>query len=269
MKILKLKKRYIFLWTTIIIIASAAIFYKPVYKLFYPDYTYRYRLTVEIDTPDGVKSGSSVIEVHTIQWPKWLKGLFAGNYSQSFVKGEAVFVDLGDGKNVVALLARGPEARLYGMSRLAQRAFFSFPRESFMTPDNTKKLASMLGEDKDLNGELIPTLISLSNVNDSKTAKVVYANELSKFNGSKTSILVNKVAVDNMATLGKGVSFKRAYISITNDEVTNKIIKRIPFLITYDPPFSNTVNDNNSFVLLKRFFIEEEEQQMIKLKDKF
>ena len=63
---------------------------------------YRYRLTVEVDTPDGVKTGSSVIEVDTE---------VAGGYSiptpgrvTNRVRGEAVTVDLGEGRVLFALL---------------------------------------------------------------------------------------------------------------------------------------------------------------------
>ena len=63
---------------------------------------YRYRLTVEVDTPDGVKTGSSVSEVDTE---------VAGGYSiptpgrvTNRVRGEAVTVDLGEGRVLFALL---------------------------------------------------------------------------------------------------------------------------------------------------------------------
>ena len=66
----------------------------------YPDY--RYRLTVEVDTPDGVRTGSSVIEVSTA---------VSGKYSipdpgkvSKRVRGEAVTVDLGQRGVMFALL---------------------------------------------------------------------------------------------------------------------------------------------------------------------
>ena len=69
-----------------------------------PDPTpdYRYLLTVAVETPDGPKTGSSVIEVETS---------VAGEYSlptpgrvSHKVRGEAVAVDLGDGQVLFALL---------------------------------------------------------------------------------------------------------------------------------------------------------------------
>ena len=75
-----------------------------------PSVTYRYRLTVEVETPDGMRSGSSVIEtnIHDTTGNWWALG--EARRASSRVRGEAVFVDLGSGRNVVALLARGPQA---------------------------------------------------------------------------------------------------------------------------------------------------------------
>ncbi|NMW32944.1 hypothetical protein HKD42_12810, partial [Altererythrobacter sp. RZ02] len=75
-----------------------------------PDPTpdYRYRLTVEVETPEGLKSGSSVIEVQTN---------IAGEYSiptpgrvSQRLRGEAVTVDLDDGQVLFALLRSDSEA---------------------------------------------------------------------------------------------------------------------------------------------------------------
>ena len=58
---------------------------------------HKYRLTVEVETPEGRKSASGVVAVHPDR-----------SYSrrgQTRTLGDAVFVDLGQGKNLVALLA--------------------------------------------------------------------------------------------------------------------------------------------------------------------
>lgn len=58
---------------------------------------HKYRLTVEVETPDGRKSASGVMAVHPDR-----------SYSrrgQTRTVGDAVFVDLGAGQNLVALLA--------------------------------------------------------------------------------------------------------------------------------------------------------------------
>ncbi|MCK1511149.1 hypothetical protein IVB22_00895 [Bradyrhizobium sp. 190] len=58
---------------------------------------HKYRLTLEVETPEGRKSASSVVAVHPDR-----------SYTrrgQTRTLGDAVFVDLGQGKNLVALLA--------------------------------------------------------------------------------------------------------------------------------------------------------------------
>lgn len=67
----------------------------------YPTCTFRYRLTAEVLTPEGIKTGSSVIEVsygstHPLPNP--------GRWRADTVTGEAVYVDLGHGKNLFILL---------------------------------------------------------------------------------------------------------------------------------------------------------------------
>ncbi|OQW60315.1 MAG: hypothetical protein A4S14_18915 [Proteobacteria bacterium SG_bin9] len=64
-----------------------------------PDH--KYRLTVEIETPDGMKSASGVIAVHPNR-------SYAGTGSTGTqIKGDALVVDAGKGKGVVVLLAHG------------------------------------------------------------------------------------------------------------------------------------------------------------------
>jgi hypothetical protein len=66
----------------------------------YPDYRYRYRLTVNIEVDGKIHTGSSVIEV------KWRGGPVVGDggpFGPS-IKGQAALVDFGDRGVVVATL---------------------------------------------------------------------------------------------------------------------------------------------------------------------
>ena len=58
---------------------------------------HKYRLTVEVETPEGIKSASGVVAVHPD------RSYSRGGHTRTV--GDAVFVDLGGGKNLVALLA--------------------------------------------------------------------------------------------------------------------------------------------------------------------
>ena len=62
---------------------------------------YRFKMTVEVDTPDGVRTGSSVYEVETMG----SRDLVAGGKGSRFtLRGEAVAVDLPGGQTLFALL---------------------------------------------------------------------------------------------------------------------------------------------------------------------
>src|SRR5471032_772143 len=78
---------------------------------------HKYRLTVAVETPDGVKSASGVMAVHPD------RGYSRGG--QTRTKGDAVLVDLGGGKNLVVLLAHidNDSLDLDGMNYLALRAY--------------------------------------------------------------------------------------------------------------------------------------------------
>lgn len=75
----------------------------------YPSYTYRYRMTVEVETPQGLKTGSSVIEVHTMQWNSWVTAFCNGHNGQSRASGEGVLIEIVKGKSLLVLLEKGQD----------------------------------------------------------------------------------------------------------------------------------------------------------------
>src|SRR3979411_3029568 len=85
---------------------------------------HKYRLTVEVETPEGVKSASGVMAVHPD------RGYSRGGHTRT--KGNAVFVDLGGGKNLLALLAHidNKSVDLDGMNYVALRAYNAAGRKA-------------------------------------------------------------------------------------------------------------------------------------------
>jgi len=77
-------------------------------QLLYPTNAVRYRLTIDVDTPQGIRSNSSVIEAR-FGFEPTLFGLISG--IKSSLAGEAVFVDLGSGKNIVVTLTNTGSGR--------------------------------------------------------------------------------------------------------------------------------------------------------------
>ena len=125
-----------------------------------PDH--KYRLTVEVTTPDGIKTGSGILAVVPDR-----------NYNRSgrtTMRGEAVFVDLGHGKNLAALLAHRQDAKLdlddinyvalraYGAVRGNRLSFKDMSRQAGIVP---------------VQGELIPVLVSFGDLKDPKSARLV------------------------------------------------------------------------------------------------
>lgn len=92
-------------------------------------YTYNMRLTLEIDTPEGPRSASSVMGYKSHFEPKVA---FFSDQGDSMT-GEAVFVDLPAGpdgapRHVIALLAGGPTAQNGDLVRGIPRRVIAWPR---------------------------------------------------------------------------------------------------------------------------------------------
>ena len=127
---------------------------------------HKYRLAVEMETPDGVKSASGVLSVHPDR-----------GYSRkgsTLTKGDAVVVDLGGAKNLVALLAhvddRGVE--LDGMNFVALRAFNAAGHKTTFNAMNR-----MTGT-APVTGALLPVLAAFSDIGDPATMRVVKPDDL-------------------------------------------------------------------------------------------
>jgi hypothetical protein len=126
---------------------------------------HKYRLTVEVETPEGLKSASSVMAVHPDR-----------GYSRSghtTTKGDAVLVDLGGGKNLVALLAHlDNTVDLDGMNYVALRAYKAAGQNvSF------NEMSRMTGA-VPVTGALIPILVSFTDLSNPATAHTVPSDDL-------------------------------------------------------------------------------------------
>lgn len=125
---------------------------------------FRYRTTLEVETPNGVKSGSSVIRIF------WIPGFGVQSTGGAYEDGEATFVDLGDGKFVIALLASGPKGN-YG-HRLAE-AFFGINQLGYTRAPMIALAKQPIGTRVLLEGENIPTLVTFANKDNPQTARII------------------------------------------------------------------------------------------------
>jgi hypothetical protein len=127
---------------------------------------HKYRLTVEIETPDGVKSASGVLAVHPDR-----------GYTRSgstLTKGDAVVVDLGGGKTLLALLAHIDDKglELDGINYVALRAFNAAGRKTSFNEMNRINGAAPV------TGALVPVLATFTDITDPATMRVVKPDDL-------------------------------------------------------------------------------------------
>jgi hypothetical protein len=181
------------------IIALALLFVLiPIY-INYPWGTYRYRVTVEIVTPEGIKIGSAVREIRVHTEPG-----FFGVRKQGIDRliGEAVVIDLGTRGVVLALLS---EDDLY-------QAFPYNNGKGVLSPMGIRYYKSLkLGMKAPLPPEKYPTFVTFKDLSDPKSLQLVY--------GQRFDVEAQKhLLVDEMETLfGAGVRIQGITIEITND----------------------------------------------------
>jgi hypothetical protein len=100
------------------IVASALVIG---YHFVYPTISYHARLSVLVDRGGQTMVGSSVAEISVISFPTFGGLLDEGVELRS--RGEAAFLDLGDGKNLIALLGMGGFSH-DDIVKIAQTTFF-------------------------------------------------------------------------------------------------------------------------------------------------
>jgi hypothetical protein len=122
---------------------------------------HKYRLTVEVETPAGTRSASGVLAVTPDRG--------YNNRGRTQTSGDAIFVDLGGGKNLVALLAHLDKTLdLDAINYVALRAYGEAggQRPSF------SQMSRMTGV-VPVAGALIPLLATFADPADSATMRIV------------------------------------------------------------------------------------------------
>jgi hypothetical protein len=189
-------------WLGIAGVAIVAVFV--LYKISYPTHTYRYRMTVNVEVDGQMRSGSSVIEARVSKQPMFLPGVNPLEYSE---RGEAVFVDLGGQRNIVALLASGSYAEG------AAYPSFVVLRHFKLNLFEDRQLASLskLRGRWELSTQDLPTLVTFSNSGDPATVKVLRADQLEQF-------------------FGPSVRWRGVVVEMTTDAVTHVIESKLPWV---------------------------------------
>jgi hypothetical protein len=126
---------------------------------------HKYRLAVEVTTPEGVKSASGVVSVHPDRG--------YSRHGSTLTKGDALWVDLG-AKNLVVLLAHLDDKGLDldGTNFVALRAFNAAGRKATFNGMNS------ISGTAPVTGALIPVLVAFGDINDPATMRVVKPDDL-------------------------------------------------------------------------------------------
>jgi hypothetical protein len=186
------------------IIALTIVGLIALYKLSYPTYSCRYRMTVSVEVGGQVRSGSSVIELSVIKQMPFLPTV---NPIRFEAEGQAVFIDLGNQRSLIALLQSGQYAEDYDFPLRVVPSHFRLNTDRQWASLPTLRGKWELAE-KDL-----PTLATLSDPNNSATLRVVRPDQLEQ-------------------TFGQDIRWRGVAIEMTTDPVTRGLEARLPFLIS-------------------------------------
>jgi hypothetical protein len=196
-----------------------------------PDY--RYRLTVEVETPEGLKAGSSVIEVQQSIGRTTMDGF--GEQVFLRIRGEAVSVDLSNGRTLYALLRSGGDVEWAArvIPRLSPDAGDKNSLDDFLLLEGKKELPRKWSAQRPFNNvSAYPMMVTFGDEADPTS--------------------VAQADPDNLAaTFGEGVKLKRITAELTDDPVTTGIERRLVWLSDYpeprlDPEYRGSTDPNLS-----------------------
>ena len=163
-------------------------------------HTYRYKLTVEVETPDGLRTGYAVREV---SWSPGVQITAEADTASMTHRGEAAMVDLPNGQVLFALMS--PDGQETPM--LA----FGSARQTAWSDDSVKVLEPPAKIDAAYGQSGYPRLVRFRDIADPKT--------------------VEKVDPANLAaSFGPGYRLKRITAQIVSDDVTERAMDRLKWL---------------------------------------
>ena len=188
---------------TVAIIAVGVVVYITQFKDSTKTYSWRYKMTVVVDTPEGEKSGSAVREI-VAQVRPYPRDTQRPWRSLVKVKGEAVVVDLGERGMLFALISDKADDEFYQ----------AFPPPAGVSPTTPEGIKYYSGLEIGLKSviypgpELKPEMITFGNIDDPTT--------------------VGKILIqDFQEVFGRGVRLKEIYLETSDDEITHEIASTI------------------------------------------
>ncbi len=227
---------------TLCVLAALIVAVIVVWKIAYPTNTFRYKVTVNVETPEGLKSGSAVREVTIMQQPE----VTPESRPHVSVKGEAVVVDLGKRGVLFATIGTNDEYIV----------FQTFRKEGAITREGARYYENLKAQ-AEVAPINYPLLVAFKDINDPKTVTVAYKPIIVDDERPGMRFVVSGVE-DNMAELfGQNVRLKNIVLEMTDDPVTQGSID-LYISKKFQEKFGNwmrsmNISERGSFVKLFQF----------------
>ncbi len=184
---------------------------------------WRYEMTVVVETPEGIKTGSAVRQVSNSSFIRLINWPGAGPGAN--FKGEAVAVDLGKRDYLFAILGVNPEYEYYG---------------AYPNPHGAGTVAGiryynwmLWGKKKTiLNPETFtyyPTFVTFKDINDPKSVELVFAIDRTGLRYDAPNKIIDNVE----EVFGKDVRIKEVSIERTRELVTWGVVEILQWLPQY------------------------------------
>ena len=177
-------------------------------------YEQRYRLTLEIETPQGVRSGSGVFQVTTVLHPLWA----IGPQTDARLSGEAVAVELPNGERLFAVLLGGRDAsdlltlpkKIFG-PLVGRPEFVAKGGRTYYDLEKQHRFLRSAKPSAELTGSDRPYLVRFRDIGDPLSVEAVDPDGLAR-------------------VYGTGYRLRRVTLAVTEDPVSRGIDKHLPWL---------------------------------------
>lgn len=198
--------KFLYILGAIVLMAFALVAYTS---------TVRYRLTVHVETPEGIKAGSGVIEVRTWIRRAWTAHLFGGSTKDVSVTGEAVPVDLGPrGVLFVLLNCKNKNNRPIdcGRDKLPVQVLRRSGEIKTLDEVDAERVVRSAKGPRAVAVEDMPFMVRFRDIVDPMTVEAVEPEDLA-------------------VSFGDGVKLKRVTVEIVDAPVTVGIEKKLAWLV--------------------------------------
>ena len=196
-----------------------------------PEWDWGYRLTVTLSVDGKDISGSTVVRVHAQMQPHWLWHM--GNPINCSAKGGAVYVDLGQSKNLILSYPYADASPCY---LLAEQ--FGIEMGNWSSSDDKADKIKFMDAVVGVHGgmHLDPKTVDLMVSNDPKSRLWPSAVwRLVTFTNLNNPDSLTRLDPKNLgAVLGGVVTLKSVYVEATDAPAEYEILEHLPWLRTID-----------------------------------